>query len=67
MMMIWQNCKVGALCRIGADEIIPDNTVIYGEGLRRLDVNRSELTAKAAARQVDVLKKLVSGNAAKWQ
>lgn len=49
-------------------EIIPDFTVIYGNGLRKLDKSGVEgLNLKMVGRQVEVLRKLIPSNLAKFQ
>jgi len=56
------------MCEVAAEEVIPDCTVIYGNGLRRIDKSGIEdLKLKMAVRQVDVLRKLIPSNAAKFQ
>lgn len=66
--VLGKHCKIGALCEVSAEEIIPDYTVIYGNGLRRIDKSDVEdLKMKMVGRQVDVLRKLIPSNAAKFQ
>lgn len=49
-------------------EILPDYTVLYGNGMRRLDTSGAEdLRLKMVAKQVDVLRKLIPSNLAKFQ
>lgn len=63
-----QFCKIGALCRVAENEIIPDYTVLFGENRRRTDTSDiDDLKLKLVSRQAEVLRKLVSGNLAKWQ
>ena len=49
-------------------EEIPDFTVVYSNGTRRLDRRGiSDLKNKVQARQIEVLKKLIPSNPAKFQ
>jgi dynactin-6 len=53
---------------VSENDIIPDYTVIYGAGMRRVDNSGVEdLKLKMIRRQVDVLKKLIPSNPAKFQ
>ena len=53
---------------MAAGESVPDFTVIYGNGMRRLDNSGVEdLKIKMVGRQVDVLRKLIPSNLAKFQ
>jgi len=66
--VIGKHCKVGPLCTVDENEILPDYTVIYGAGVRRLDNSGVEdLKMKMVRRQVEVLKKLIPSNPAKFQ
>ncbi len=48
--------------------MLPDFTVIYGNGSRRIDKSGAEdLKMKMVARQVEVLRKLIPSNLAKFQ
>jgi dynactin-6 len=63
-----KHCKVGPLCEVADGEIVPDFTVIYGNGMRRVDKSGVEdLNLKMVGRQVDVLRKLIPSNLAKFQ
>lgn len=56
------------MCEIAPDEQVPDFTVVYGYGQRRIDMSGVEdLKLKMVARQVEVLKKLIPSNATKFQ
>jgi len=56
------------MCEVRAGEIVPDYTVVYGYGERRIDKSGVEdLKLKMIARQVDVLRKLIPSNPAKFQ
>jgi dynactin-6 len=63
-----KHCKIGPLCEIAEGEIVPDFTVVYGNGMRRLDSSGVEdLKLKMVARQIEVLKRLIPSNPAKFQ
>lgn len=63
-----QHCKIGPLCEVAEGEVLPDFTVIYGNGLRRLDKSGVEdMKLKMVDRQVEVLRKLIPSNLAKFQ
>lgn len=63
-----KHCKIGPLCEIAPGEIVPDFTVVYGHGSRRVDNSGIEdLKMKMVARQVEVLRKLIPSNLAKFQ
>jgi dynactin 6 len=56
------------MCTVQENEVLPDYTVIYGIDLRRLDQSDvDDLKLKMVRRQVEVLKKLVPSNLAKFQ
>lgn len=56
------------MCEVAEGEIVPDFTVIYGNGLRRIDNSGVEdLKLKMVGRQVDILRKLIPTNLAKFQ
>jgi dynactin-6 len=56
------------MCAIADGEIVPDFTVVYGNGMRRSDSSGVEdLKLKMVARQIEVLKKLIPSNLAKFQ
>lgn len=49
-------------------EVLPDYTVIYGNGMRRVDNGGVDgLKLKLVARQVEILRKLIPSNPAKFQ
>lgn len=63
-----KHCKIGPMCEVAEGEIVPDFTVIYGNGTRRLDKSGVEdLNLRMVGRQVDVLRKLIPSNPAKFQ
>lgn len=56
------------MCEVAEGEVIPDFTVIYGNGLRRIDASGvEELKLKMVGRQTDILRKLIPTNLAKFQ
>jgi dynactin-6 len=56
------------LCEVAEGEVLPDFTVIYGNGMRGLDRSGVEdLKLKMVARQAEVLRKLIPSNLAKFQ
>jgi len=66
--IIGKHCKIGPLCIVEHNEVVPDYTVIYGTGLRRVDKSEvDDLKMKMISRQVDVLRKLIPSNPAKFQ
>ncbi|CAL3969146.1 hypothetical protein PZA11_006224 [Diplocarpon coronariae] len=66
--VIGKHCKVGPLCEVAEYEFLPDYTVIYGNGMRRLDTSGVEsLKLKNIAKQVEVLRRLIPSNLAKFQ
>lgn len=49
-------------------EVLPDFTVIYGNGMRRLDSSGvDDQKLKMVARQVEVLRRLIPSNPVKFQ
>jgi len=66
--VLGKHCRIGPLCEVAEGESVPDFTVIYGNGMRRLDKSGVEdLNLKMVGRQVDVLRKLIPSNLAKFQ
>jgi len=66
--VIGRHCKIGPMCEVATGEVIPDFTVIYGHGVRRIDSSGIEdLKMKMVAKQVEVLRKLIPSNIAKFQ
>ena len=56
------------MCEVLEGDVVPNFTIIYGSGLRRIDASGIEgLRLKMVGRQVDVLRKLVPTNLAKFQ
>ncbi|KAI0193124.1 trimeric LpxA-like protein [Astrocystis sublimbata] len=63
-----KNCILTPKSIIRPGEVIPDFTVIYSNGTRRMDKRGVvELQHKAQARQIEVLRKLIPSNPAKFQ
>jgi len=66
--VLGKHCKIGPLCEVAEGEVLPDCTVVYGNGLQRIDrsgVEDSKL--KMVERQIEVLRKLIPSNLAKFQ
>jgi len=64
---ICQHCKVTALCTVAAGEHIPDFTVVYGDNQRREQKpGLEELRRSTHEKQLEVLKKLIPSNLAKY-
>ncbi len=63
-----QNCTLSAQTVISAGEKVPDFTVVFSNGSRRIDGRGyAEIRKKVQARHVDVLKRLIPSNPAKFQ
>ncbi|KAF8866763.1 trimeric LpxA-like protein [Acephala macrosclerotiorum] len=66
--VLGKHCKIGPLCEVAEGEVVPDFTIIFGNGMRRIDSSGVEdLKMKMVARQVEVLRKLIPSNIAKFQ
>ncbi|KAI0113152.1 trimeric LpxA-like protein [Daldinia grandis] len=78
--LVGVGCRVGKGARLGKHctltphsviqpwEIVPDFTVIYSNGTRRTDKRGvTDLKNKAQARQIEVLRRLIPSNPAKFQ
>ncbi|KAL2075794.1 hypothetical protein VTL71DRAFT_737 [Oculimacula yallundae] len=66
--IVGKHCKVGPLCEVAEGEVLPDFTILYGNGMRRLDTSGVEdFKLKMVAKQVEVLRKLIPSNLAKFQ
>jgi len=67
VLTMGQNCTLTAYTVIKAGEVVPDNTVVYSNGLRRTDRRGVEvLKQKAQARQIDVLRRLIPSKPEKF-
>ncbi|ORY62531.1 trimeric LpxA-like protein [Pseudomassariella vexata] len=63
-----KHCTITAKSIIQPGEVVPDYTVVYSNGLRRTDKRGLEiLKAKAQARQIEILRRLISSNPAKFK
>lgn len=63
-----QHCILTPQSVIPPGEVVPDFTVIYSNGTRRMDKRGViDLKNKAQARQIEVLRKLIPSNPAKFQ
>lgn len=63
-----QHCVLTPKTVIPPGEVVPDFTVVYSNGTRRLDRRGvTDLKNKAQARQIEVLRKLIPSNPAKFQ
>lgn len=66
--VIGRNCKIGAWCHVLDGEVVPDATIVYGTGQRRVDRHGLvSCEAEARGRQIDVLRGLIPSNLAKWR
>lgn len=69
-LLTWnrQQCTITAKSIIQPGEEIPDNTVVYANGTRRIDKRDiAELKFKAQTRQIEVLRRLIPSNPAKFK
>ncbi|KAI1116511.1 trimeric LpxA-like protein [Nemania sp. NC0429] len=63
-----KHCVLTPKTIIPPGEVVPDFTVVYSNGTRRLDRRGvTDLKNKAQARQIEVLRKLIPSNPAKFQ
>ncbi|RKF72516.1 Dynactin subunit 6 [Golovinomyces cichoracearum] len=61
-------CKVGPYCEVADREVVPDYTVIYGRGQRRLDNSGIDaIKMKMLGKQIEALKKLIPSSLAYFQ
>ncbi|EPE27762.1 Trimeric LpxA-like enzyme [Glarea lozoyensis ATCC 20868] len=66
--LLGTHCKIGPLCEVAEDEVLPDYTVLFANGMRRIDNSGVEdLKLKMVARQIDVLRRLIPSNLTKFQ
>ncbi|KAK1836704.1 trimeric LpxA-like protein [Podospora conica] len=64
---VGKHCTLTAYTVIKAGEVVPDYTVVYSNGLRRVDRRGVEvLKQKAQARQIDVLRRLIPSKPEKF-
>ena len=60
-------CRIGAHCEVFAGEVVEDRTVIFGEGLRRVDEDCNEdQRLRHVRRQIEVLRRLVGSKPEKF-
>ncbi|KAI0907375.1 trimeric LpxA-like protein [Ustulina deusta] len=63
-----KHCVLAPKSVVQPGEVVPDFTVVYSNGTRRLDKRGvTDLKNKAQARQIEVLRKLIPSNPAKFQ
>ncbi|KAI1171018.1 trimeric LpxA-like protein [Nemania sp. FL0916] len=63
-----KHCVLTPKSTVRPEEVVPDFTVIYSNGIRRPDRRGViDLKNKAQARQIEVLRKLIPSNPAKFQ
>ncbi|KAL2150835.1 hypothetical protein VTH82DRAFT_7398 [Thermothelomyces myriococcoides] len=65
--VIGKHCTLTPHSEIAAGETVPDFTVVYSNGMRRTDKRgMTELKNKGLARQIDVLRRIIPSNPAKF-
>ncbi|AEO58937.1 hypothetical protein MYCTH_2306711 [Thermothelomyces thermophilus ATCC 42464] len=65
--VIGKHCTLTPHTEIAAGEVVPDFTVVYSNGMRRTDKRGvAELKNKGLARQIDVLRRIIPSNPAKF-
>ncbi|KAF3018464.1 hypothetical protein E8E14_007969 [Neopestalotiopsis sp. 37M] len=65
---IGKHCTITAKSIIQPGETVPDNTVVYANGSRRLDRRDiAELKFRGQTRQIEVLRRLIPSNPAKFK
>jgi dynactin 6 len=63
-----QHCTITAKSIIQPGEVLADHTVVYANGTRRVDRRDiNELKNKAQARQIEILRRLIPSNPAKFK
>jgi len=66
--VLGKHCRIGPLCEVAEGETLPDFTVVFGDGLRKVENSGFEnVRLKLVGRQIDVLRKLIPSNPAKFQ
>ncbi|KAK4195201.1 trimeric LpxA-like protein [Triangularia verruculosa] len=64
---IGKHCTLTPHTEIRAGEVVPDFTVVYSNGMRRMDKRGvADLKNKGQARQIDVLRRMIPSNPAKF-
>ncbi|KAK4145266.1 trimeric LpxA-like protein [Dichotomopilus funicola] len=65
--VIGKHCTLTPHSEIAAGEVVPDSTVVYANGMRRTDKRGvAELKNKTMARQIDMLRRMIPSNPAKF-
>ncbi|KAG7286229.1 hypothetical protein NEMBOFW57_008535 [Staphylotrichum longicolle] len=65
--VIGKHCTLTPHTEIAAGEVVPDFTVVFSNGMRRTDKRGvAELKNKGLARQIDVLRRMIPSNPAKF-
>ncbi|KAK4157069.1 trimeric LpxA-like protein [Chaetomidium leptoderma] len=65
--VVGKHCTLTPHTEIAAGEVVPDFTVVYSNGMRRTDKRgAAELRNKGLARQIDVLRRMIPSNPAKF-
>lgn len=65
--VVGKNCTLSPHTEIAAGERVPDNTVVYSNGIRRTDRRGvADLQHKGQARHIDVLRRMIPSNPAKF-
>ncbi|KAK4127278.1 trimeric LpxA-like protein [Parathielavia appendiculata] len=65
--VVGKHCTLTPHSEIAAGEVVPDLTVVYSNGMRRTDKREvAELKNKGIARQIDVLRRMIPSNPAKF-
>lgn len=55
------------MCEVAENEVVADYTVVFGDGMQRVDKSGVEhLKFKMIGRQVEVLRKLIPSNVSKF-
>jgi len=66
--VLGKHCKIGPLCEVAEGDELPEYTVVYGNGMRRIDRSGvDDLKLKMVSQHAAVMKKLISSNLAKFQ
>ena len=66
-------CKIAPSCRIEENEVLPDFTVVYGLGQRRVDTvlrdlkEMRDLRVKARDMEIGLLRTLIADGSLKWR
>ena len=67
MGKIIKHCTIGALATVPAGAVIADSTVVLAGGMMRRDARgAAELQARAQAREIELLRRLIPNKAEKF-